>query len=134
MHEYVGRCACGRVEVRLRSARAPGAFAPRSDAPTCSFCRAHDGVWISDPRGELIVNAAPTRVATFASNAVQFHRCAACDELVYATFEEVAVVRVGVFAELRGATAAVVTTNFDDEAPEAAGTRRRASWTPLRRP
>src|SRR6187399_2794150 len=68
MPEYVGTCACGRVEVRLRSELAPGEFQPRSDAATCAFCREYDGVWISDPRGTLMVPATDETIArTFAS-------------------------------------------------------------------
>src|SRR5437867_4505961 len=104
MHEYLGTCACGRIEVHLLSGLASSQFQPRSDADTCQFCREHDGVWISDPKGLLRLRASDrTSVSTFASGQVQFHFCSECRTLVYAVFEDgtrdmaVAVVRLALF-------------------------------------
>jgi len=138
MHEYIGACACGRLEVRLRTALTASQLQPRSDAPTCGFCRAHDGVWISDPAGTLQLRTDdPTRVTSFASNQVQFHFCPACDTLAYATFADVdravAVVRVALFDALRTAVPPPITTNFDGETVEAARLRRLRNWTPVER-
>jgi hypothetical protein len=136
MHDHVGHCACGRIEVHLRSALAPEQFQPRTDAPSCAFCRAHDGVWISDPRGTLELRAADlTTIQTFASGQVQFHFCAACDTLVYARFDDadraVAVVRVALFDAIRNAAPAPVLTNFEDETPSVGRQRRLEKWTPV---
>jgi len=138
MREYVGACACGSVEVRLTSALAPSEFQPRSDASTCAFCREHDGVWISDPAGALAIRAADrTSVRTFASERVGFHFCAACNELVYATFgdssREVAVVRAALFEAIRSAARPTLATNFEGEQLEGARQRRLEKWTPVQR-
>jgi hypothetical protein len=136
MHEYVGTCPCGRVEVRLLSELMPAEFQPRSDAQTCGFCRAHDGVWISDARGTLGLRAADeTSVRTFASERVQFHFCSACDTLVYASFEDglrtVAVVRVALFETIRNAALPTLATTFEGESSEAGRQRRLEKWTPV---
>jgi hypothetical protein len=136
MHDYLGRCPCGHIAVRLQSTLSPGQFQPRSDAPTCHFCSEHDGVWISDPSGTLQVTAAhATTVRTFASGQVQFHFCSACGTLVYATFQHdsqtVAVARVALFEAIRSAALPTVTTNFEGETVEAGRGRRLAKWTPV---
>jgi hypothetical protein len=141
MHDYVGQCVCGRIELHLDSELTPGQFQPRSDAPTCRFCTAHDGVWISDPKGTLRLRAAAqTTIKRFASGQVQFHFCAACDTLVYALFEgaaagtSVAVVRVGLFpSSIRGAAQPTVITNFENETVALGRQRRLENWTPVQR-
>jgi hypothetical protein len=127
------------LELRLASRLLPGDFHPRSDAATCGFCREHDGVWISDPGGMLVLPQAGTRVETFASGRVLFHFCVACDALAYATFDppgstRVAVARVALFPSIRAAGAPVVVTNFEGEVPAVAERRRRERWTPVRLP
>ena len=138
MREYVGRCTCGRIEVRLFSRLAPGQFQPRTDAPTCRFCSEHDGVWISDPNGTLRLRTADaTSVRTFASEQVRFHFCSACNTLVHAGFEDasraVAVVRLALFGSIRGAAQPTVITNFESETVAAGRQRRLAKWTPVQR-
>jgi hypothetical protein len=140
VHLYVGRCACEGVEVRLVSGLAAERFQPRSDAPTCAFCREHDGVWISDPSGALELRADDRNsVRRFGSGEVGFHFCHVCRELAYAAFtdatrgDEVAVVRVALFDSIQAAAQPTVVTNFDGE-PVAVGRQRRlAHWTPVRR-
>jgi hypothetical protein len=140
MHEYAGKCVCGRIEVQLASGLRPSQFQPRSDAPTCRFCSEHDGVWISDANGVLRLRAADqTSVRRFASAEVQFHFCPECDTLVYALFEDaaqgrsVAVVRVALFESIRAAAPPAVITNFDGETPAVGRQRRLEKWTPVQR-
>jgi hypothetical protein len=137
VHEYVGRCGCGHVQVRLASELAPAQFQPRSDAATCQLCSEHDGVWISDPKGTLTVGADETTVRRFASEQVQFHFCSACNTLVYASFEDssrvVAVVRVALFEAIRGAALPTSPTSFEGESVVTGRERRLARWTPVER-
>lgn len=140
MFEYEGRCSCGRVELRFESELAPEKIQPRSDAATCRFCREHDGVWISDPRGTLEVHSAEvTRIERTGSRQVAFHFCPGCGDLVYATLEDessgrvVGITRIALFEKIRDAAPPVRALNFDGEAVEAARKRRLANWTPLRR-
>lgn len=132
MPEYTGKCSCGRIEIHLHSELSPEQFQPRSDAASCRFCSQHDGVWISDPNSELRVSSpARTRTERFASEQVEFHFCAECNELVYARFEDVAVVRVALFAAIRDAAPPPATTSFDGETRERGRARRLANWTRL---
>jgi len=134
MHEYVGQCPCGRVELWLFGQLAPAQFQPRSDKPTCRLCSEHDGVWISDPRGELRLPAADaTTVRTFASEQVQFHFCSGCRTLAYASFVDVAVVRLALFESIRSSARPVVITNFETETVAAGRQRRLEKWTPVQR-
>jgi hypothetical protein len=140
MHDYLGRCTCGRVEIHLNSSLEPSEFQPRSDAATCAFCREHDGVWISDPKGMLtLASDDGTSVRTFASEQVQFHFCPECHDLTYAIFDDgsgtkpVAVARVALFEAIRGEAPPTVTTNFEGEAQDVGRRRRLEKWTPVRR-
>jgi hypothetical protein len=140
MHDYIGRCPCGTLQLSLRSALAPGQFQPRSDAATCEVCRKYDGVWISDPAGTLSVRSSvEAQIRRFASGQVQFHFCPSCASLVYATFEDapsrrcVAVMRLAVFEPIRSAALPTVVTNFDGETLEAGRQRRLERWTPVLR-
>ncbi|HEY8125494.1 MAG TPA: hypothetical protein VIF88_08765 [Methylocystis sp.] len=141
MTEYLGKCPCGQVELILCSELAAGNFRPRSDARTCEFCRAHDGVWISDPKGSIGFRARDrTRVTTFASGRVQFHFCADCGVLAYALFDDpiqrvrVAVARLALFDALAQQKLPMTEFCFDGETLEAARRRRLLSWTPIRGP
>ena len=140
MNDYSGMCACGGVAVRLVTELLPGEFQPRSDGPTCRFCTEHDGVWISDPGGSLVIPLeASTTVRTFGSGLVRFHFCPACGELAYALFGggpdgvTVGVVRVALFESIRSAARPALVTNFEGETVERARERRLAKWTPVRR-
>jgi len=138
MNEYVGQCACGRIEVRLLSGLSPSQFQPRSDAPTCRFCSEHDGVWISDPNGTLGLQAAArTRITRFGSEQVQFHFCSECDALVWAIFEDaskaVGVVRVSLFESIRAAGPPTVVMSYEEETVASGRQRRLARWTPVQR-
>jgi len=137
-HEYRGSCSCGGTTLCLRSRRSPADFEPRSDAETCEFCRRNDGVWISDPEGELwIPESNRTRVERFASGSVAFHFCSGCEELTYAWYPDavdgprVAVARLRLFAALRGLTQPLLRTNFEGAKSEQAAARRLRHWTPV---
>jgi hypothetical protein len=140
MHDYVGRCACGRTELHLLSGLDASQFQPRSDAATCAFCSEHDGVWISDPGGTLRLRSSDqTRIETFASGQVKFNFCPGCDSLLYATFEDVAagrsvaVVRLALFETIRAAAPRAMTTTFEGETLARGQQRRLENWTPVRR-
>lgn len=118
--------------MELTTARAAESFQPRTDAASCSFCAAHDGVWISDPEGLLRVEG-DTRTRRFATEQVEFHFCSGCNELVYALFEDRAVVRVALFPTIRDAALPVAEAHIDGETREAGRARRLAKWTRVER-
>ena len=137
-HKYLGKCSCGFIEILLRSRLAPNEFQPRSDAPTCQFCREHDGVWVSDPDGMLTLPPdSLTLVRRFASEEVRFLACRQCESLVYALFEDesagraVAVVRVALLELIRTAARPTLVTNFESEGLAQGRRRRLENWTPV---
>jgi hypothetical protein len=139
MHEriYPGSCGCGATRVTLRSHLAPAEFQPRSDAESCEFCRRHQGIWISDPRGTLQIAADnQTTVSRFASGEVAFHFCAECGDLTYALCfalggeRQIAVVRRDLFAVIAACATPVTSTNFEGASLEDARKRRSQNWTP----
>jgi len=135
IQRYIGHCSCGATRVTLHSELAPEEFQPRSDAQTCGFCQRHGGIWISDPRGSLVIAASnATRTEQFATAQVQFHFCATCNELAYAIYVDgadgkVAVVRRDLFAQIGSSARPVVNTNFEGEADVDARQRRLRNWT-----
>ncbi len=50
---YTGGCSCGAVQVELELPKALETYAPRQC--DCDFCEEHDGAYISDPDGRLVV-------------------------------------------------------------------------------
>jgi hypothetical protein len=114
----------------------PEEFQPRSDAATCDFCREHRGVWISDPKGALIIPEA-NRTATkrTGSGVVEFHFCARCAEMTYAIYSDaaeakrVAVARRDLFEPIAGAAKPVAVTKFENADVAAARARRLQNWT-----
>jgi hypothetical protein len=140
MHCYVGSCTCGLLEVRLQSGLTAEQFQPRSDAPTCGFCREHDGVWISDRNGSIELRATDrTNVRRFGSRQVEFHFCPGCNQLAYAVCADaardsaLAVIRVALFESIRVAAQPTLITNFEGEPPAVGRQRRLDKWTPVRR-
>jgi hypothetical protein len=137
MPDYLGSCRCGATTTRLRSGLPPEHIHPRSDAITCNFCRQHDGVWISDPQGVLMIDRGnKTTVSQFASEQVRFHFCAECREMIYAIFAdpngvEVAVVRIGLFKDIVSIARSVTKTTFEAESIDSANARRLRNWTPV---
>lgn len=134
---YAGRCSCGATCVTLLSALSPEAFQPRSDSATCEFCARHDGVWISDPRGALIIPASNlTKVGQSGSKQVTFHFCQQCEELTYAVYSDgqsnVAVARLALFAAIVAKALKIEATNFRGEDITAARVRRLTAWTPIK--
>lgn len=139
MAEYKGQCRCAAIQVALISDMKPEEFQPRSDAQTCHFCEQHKGIWISDPKGSLIVRQyGATDVQQFASGQVNFHFCAKCCELTYAAYTDaqsgkmVAVVRRDLFAQIAPVAKPVLSTNFEGESTTAGQARRLANWTPVK--
>ena len=138
---YLGSCRCGATRVTFCSRLTPEEFRPRSDAQTCGFCREHGGIWISDPRGRLLLDANnETTVTRFASGEVAFHFCAKCRELTYAICRElagerqVAIARRALFPQIAAAEQAVVSTNFEGSSLKDARKRRSETWTPCKAP
>jgi hypothetical protein len=138
-HAYAGSCSCGGVTLSLLSDRKSELVQPRTDAHTCHFCAQHDGVWISDAAGLLVVDPGSTRITRFASEEVQFYFCIDYGDLTYAVYcdpydgREVAVVRLALFSQIAPFALPAKQTSFENEPTEIARKRRLENWTPLDR-
>ncbi len=130
---YKGYCSCKSTQITLTSELKPEEFQPRSDSENCHFCKKHDGVWISDSKGQITLDPNnKTETKRFATGLVEFHFCANCHDLTYALFEnKVAVVRLALFQEIAPHAKSVTYTHFDGESEGDGQKRRLKNWTPL---
>ena len=82
-----GGCHCGAVRIALTTALDPAATAPR--ACDCSFCVRHGAAYVSDPSGQLVVEAADGALREYrqGSGTARFLLCAHCGVLVAVVFE-----------------------------------------------
>jgi hypothetical protein len=131
----VGRCHCGNLSFELEPSRPPEEFAPRTCG--CSFCRAHGGLYISDPQGFVRFTARdPARVSRyrFGHKTCDFLICADCGVFLGALMTEgdeaLAVLNVRTCDHPGRFAGAPATMDYDAEAPTDRLTRRRARWTP----
>lgn len=128
-----GACHCGALAVELDTARAPSELPVRLCG--CSFCRAHQPRYTSDPAGHLTIRV-PADVTRyrFGLRLADFLICRTCGVFV-AAYEpgppERAVLNLHVLARADDFTAAPTRFDAYDREDVATRTARRArSWTP----
>lgn len=136
-----GGCHCGNLTFEMHSARPPEELPLRTCG--CSFCRAHGGLYTSDPEGFVrFAVGDPARLSRyrFGHRTADFLICRDCGVFLGAVMSEgeraCAVVNVRAceapdrFTGATGATGAPTTMDYggEDEAERLA--RRRARWTP----
>ncbi len=131
-----GGCHCGNLTFEMQSARPPEELPLRTCG--CSFCRAHGGVYTSDPEGFVrFAVRDPARLSRyrFGHGTADFLICRDCGVFLGAVMSEgersCAVVNVRACEAPDRFTGAVPTSmNYggEDEAERLA--RRRARWTP----
>lgn len=132
MNIHKGSCHCGENNFSFISPQILKDIIPRTDRESCSFCLKNDGVWISDPNGQLEIHSKNISIYSFSSKAVKFCFCKNCGTLCYATFEDkYAVARFSCFPSLQQNVKNIQLTNFENESPEEGVIRRRKNWTPL---
>jgi len=131
----VGRCHCGNLSFELAASRPPEDFAPRTCG--CSFCRAHAGLYISDPDGFVRFAARdPKRVSRyrFGHETADFLICAQCGVFLAALMTEgegaLAVLNVRACDDPGRFAGAPAAMDYDAETPADRLARRRARWTP----
>ncbi|HEV8324819.1 MAG TPA: GNAT family N-acetyltransferase [Myxococcota bacterium] len=134
VQELRGRCRCGNVEVRLRTARPPETLPLR--ACQCSFCREHDARTVTDPAGTAwigIADAAAVQRHRFALATADFLLCKRCGAYAGAVADDGA---GGTRATLNAALfvpaleQAAEPVDYDGESAAARAARRRVAWTP----
>ena len=84
-----GACHCGKLRIRFSTALPHERFTPR--ACDCSFCQKHGAAYISDPGGQLVIEArGPEPVHRYrqGSESADFLLCRDCGVLVAVVYEE----------------------------------------------
>lgn len=83
MHNVIGGCHCGNIQVSLQLSRTPDRYQPR--ACDCDFCRKHGAAYVSDSKGSLIIQIREPQERsryTQGSGQAEFLLCRTCGVLV----------------------------------------------------
>jgi len=135
MQAYHGGCHCGALRITFETAREPAELQRR--ACQCSFCRAHNGVTVSDPDGAIRVDAKADKLVRyqFGLKVSDFLICGNCGVYVGAIYfegdEAWGVVNVNALDERNSFSAAIDAISYDGETPGSRGDRRKTKWTPV---
>jgi hypothetical protein len=129
-----GVCHCGAIRVTMEASVPADQLQLR--ACQCGFCRRHGGLTMSDPKGQLYIEAAPgsAKRYRFAQKQSDYIFCRECGAYVGAlTDTDIGVLGI---VNIRG----VDMGGFEDRVPEPMDyaaetvaerlTRRKAKWTP----
>ena len=85
-HVYSGQCPCKSTTVEVQLPRALQTYSPRSC--TCEFCQAHDGTYLSDPEGSMVIHSVRSLKTRYQGDEIaQMIHCADCDALISAAIE-----------------------------------------------
>lgn len=136
MIEYLGRCHCGVLTVRYRTALAPSAWPVR--ACQCSFCRSHGTAATCDPAGEIEFRATdPEKVQRyrFGTRTADALLCRECGVFVGAQMKSDAgrfgVLNVQTLRPRPADLIAAEPVDVGEEGVETRRARRAARWTPV---
>jgi hypothetical protein len=132
--EHRGSCHCGALKVIYTSVVPPAETEVR--ACQCSFCRRHGSRAISDPGGQVVIEAEQGALKRyrFGLGTADYFLCANCGVYLAAVMTEgqrswsVVIVNALDDAESFGRPALPMVYDAEDEAARRA--RRRARWTP----
>lgn len=136
MSVYREHCHCGALAFEYRTALAPAAWPVR--ACQCSFCRAHGGVYTSDPTGSLcFTHRESERLSRyrFGHGTADFIFCGRCGGYLgaVATSDDRTLVVINIHAldpRPEGLPDARP-ISFDGETVATRGARRTVRWTPV---
>lgn len=136
MTEYTGGCHCGAIGFRLRTALPPAEWSIR--ACQCEFCRAHDALSMSDPKGELeffAAREASLQRYRFALKTADFLLCRECGVYVGAMIEHDAgqfgIINTHALRPRRADLGTVAPIRYDTEDTRSRVDRRIERWTPV---
>ncbi|MES0870176.1 aldehyde-activating protein [Pseudovibrio sp. SCP19] len=85
MHEIShGQCSCGGTHVQLKLQKPLSEYAPRRCS--CDYCTQHDGIYLSHPKGELLIEASqPLTEEKQGSRQATILFCPACNDMIAVT-------------------------------------------------
>lgn len=133
---YSGQCHCGKLKASFETLKTPQALGVRTCQ--CDFCRRVGAINISDPEGEVVIDAKADDVIRyrFALRTADFLICKHCGVYIAAVTGEGADIRSTInVAGLRMKeflTVEEAPMRYGAENAEERVARRAAKWTPTR--
>ena len=138
MNEYEGRCHCGAIGWRYRTALVPSDWPVRSCQ--CTFCRSHQTRCTSDPNGSVefdIVEPALLKRYSFGLRTAEFLVCSECGNYIgaLATADEtpVATLNLNVLRTPVSGLSEPDSAHYEAEDSRSRIERRKVRWTPVTR-
>lgn len=133
---FRGQCHCGKLKASFETRKTPAELGVRTCQ--CDFCRRHGAVNISDPEGEVVIDAKAEDVHRyrFALKTADFLICKQCGVYIAAATGEGGNIRSTInvaglrMKEFLGIEEAPM--QYGAETAEARIARRAEKWTPTR--
>jgi len=133
---YRGHCHCGALEFEYQTALDPAVWSVR--ACQCSYCRAHGGVYTSDPAGLLrFTHRDPAQLSRyrFGHQTAEFIFCAHCGGYLGAVTQtdhrRLAVINIHAMDPQPGGLPEPQPISYDGETSDTRDFRRAVRWTPV---
>jgi hypothetical protein len=137
MKTWHGGCHCGALGFEFRTALAPSAWSIR--ACQCNFCRAHAGVYTSDPAGAVqFTHREPERVSRyrFGHKTADFIFCERCGGYLGAVTDvegrTLMVINIHSLDPQPGGMPAAQPMSYEGESSGSRDSRRAVRWTPVK--
>lgn len=136
MRVHHGNCHCGALGFEYRTANETAAWSVR--ACQCSYCRAHGGVYTSDPAGTLrFTHREPEQLSRyrFGHQTADFIFCGRCGGYLGAVTDldgrTLAVININAMDPRPNGLPAAQPMSYDGESGDARSSRRAVRWTPV---
>ena len=136
MTDYEGGCHCGAIGFRYSTIRPPDAWSVR--ACQCSFCRKHDALSTSDPKGRLQFRYSEQDALQryrFALGTADFLLCRRCGVYVGAVIDvdgrQYGIINTHALEDAPQDMAKVDPISYDAENANNRVRRREERWTPV---
>jgi hypothetical protein len=133
--EHQGGCHCNNLRLHMRLTKPPAENLVRSCA--CSFCRAHATRTVSDPDGQVVVQASDWSLVgryQFGSRTADYVLCRRCGVYVGAVCETAsglrAVINTHCLRDRAAFTREAARPDYDNETVDQRLARRAANWMP----
>lgn len=133
---YAGGCHCRTIGFRYTTAISPDSWSIR--ACQCRFCRMHDALSTSDPRGALLFSASDSESLQryrFALKTADFLVCRRCGIYVGAVIDSVrgrfGIINTHALDTMPADIANVGAISYDSEDTKGRINRREERWTPV---
>ncbi len=136
MKNWRGGCHCGALGFEYRTALDPAAWSIR--ACQCTYCRAHSGVYTSDPSGSVLFTHPEPQLLSryrFGHKTADFIFCGRCGGYLGALTDEAGrklfVINIHALDPLPEGLPAATPMTYDGESRSVRDSRRAVRWTPV---